>query len=194
MKTIKTSIIPALPTITPGSTAGEINSEAICVFAATGFFLGKDAWRRDQTALQPATSYLIDEDKIINENVWWRWHYSPRDISLKQATEEFGHLFEKIIKELTKEKKVILPLSGGLDSRTQAAAVKRIGADVNSYSYEFQDGYSETAISEKIANAQGFLFQKMVVKPGYLWNSIDKLSKINGCYSEFTHPRQMSFI
>jgi hypothetical protein len=32
------------------------------------------------------------------------------------------------------------------------------------------------------------------VPAGHLWKCIEQLAQINGCYSEFTHPRQMAFV
>ena len=91
-------------------------------------------------------------------------------------------------------KKVILPLSGGLDSRTQACGLSHIGAEVNAYSYSFFGGHDETRYSKKIASVFNFPFEAWQVPTGYLWDTIEKLAQMNGCYSEFTHPRQMAFI
>jgi hypothetical protein len=163
---------------------------AICIFAATGFFLEQDTYYQGLKVLSPAT--ILKDDG--SQETWFKWHYHPRDISLKQATEEFAHLFETIIQEQVGTQKVILPLSGGLDSRTQAAALKHLGKEVNSYGYRFARGHDETRYGKRIAQACGFPFQEWEVQQGYLWNCIDELAKINGCYSEFTHPRQMAFL
>ena len=172
----------------------QLNYEAICTFAAIGFFLEKDAYYQDQTALQPATAYTFDaQGNLQSESPWWCWHYSPRDISLKQATEEFAHLFERITREETAGKKVILPLSGGLDSRTQAAAL-RDHPEVAAFSYEFPGGIPETRFANAIAQAMSFPFKAFTVPRSYLWDKIGQLAEINGCYAEFTHPRQMAFI
>lgn len=192
MKTIKNTIIPSSSTF-----VGEKKSldyEAICVFAATGFFLDNDTYFKEQKVVKPATSYTIEENKIVTEETYFKWHYTPTERPLKQIVEEFAQLFETIIKEQVQDKTVILPLSGGLDSRTQAAALHHLGNKVNSYSYEFSNGHNETNYSEKIAKACNFSFQKWQVKEGYLWNKIEELAQINQCYSEFTHPRQMAFI
>ncbi|MBE9490446.1 MAG: asparagine synthase, partial [Bacteroidetes bacterium] len=123
---------------------------------------------------------------------WFKWHYTPRDISFNQALEEFTTLFEQIVKEQTQDKKVILPLSGGLDSRTQAVALKRNNADVFAYSYQFENGYAETKIAKQIAKACQFEFKDYTIPKGYLWNEIDTLAKLNNCFSDFTAPRQMA--
>ena len=85
----------------------------------------------------------------------------------------------------------ILPLSGGLDSRTQSVALNHLKADVVSYSYEFENGYPETKIAKQIAKACGFEFKWYTIPKGYLWEQIDVLAELNQCYSDFTSPRQM---
>ena len=170
-----------------------LNRKAICIFAAIGFFLEDDTYFNEQKTLQPAHNYQIENDKIIIERPYFRWHYTPVERSFEQIVEEFAILFESIIAEQVDGKRVILPLSGGLDSRTQAAALHHLKIPVVSYSYEFDGGHNETYYSEKIANTCNFRFIKKKVPKGYLWDVIEELARINGCYSEFTHPRQMAF-
>ncbi|WP_339887758.1 asparagine synthase-related protein [uncultured Flavobacterium sp.] len=192
MHSIKNKIIPSEPIF-----VGEkkmLDYEAICVFVATGFFLDDDTYFKELKVLKPATNYSVEKDKIVAEESYFKWHYSPVDRPLKQIVQEFSVLFEAIIKEQVQNNTVILPLSGGLDSRTQAAALHHLGNKVNAYSYEFYNGHNETSYSEKIAKACGFSFQKWQVNGGYLWNEIENLAQKNQCYSEFTHPRQMAFV
>lgn len=193
MKEIKTPIIPSKVTF-----LGEpktLDVKAICVFSALGFFLDDDSYFVEQKALQPATYYRLDaQNNVQSKQSYFKWHYTPEARSLKQLTEEFAFLFEQILKEQSENKKVILPLSGGLDSRSQACGLHHIGAEVQSYSYSFEGGHKETNYSKKIAQVCGFPFQALTVPKGYLWDKVDLLAQINGCYSDFTHPRQMAFI
>jgi hypothetical protein len=192
MKTIKTNIIPHKPRF-----VGEkmtLDKKAICVFAATGFFLDRDTYYQEQKTLQPAYSYQIENNTILSEQPYFEWHYTPIERPLSQIVEEFAVLFESIIKEQVGNQKVILPLSGGLDSRTQAAALQYLGNEVQAYSYAFEGGHDETRYSKKIAQVCGFPFFEWKVPNGYLWGNIESLAAINGCYSEFTHPRQMAFV
>lgn len=192
MKIFKNPIIPNASIFM--ETQNTLDYKAICVFVATGFFLDNDTYYKELKVLKPATSYSIDNNKIITEESYFKWHYSPVERPLSQIVQEFATLFETIIKEQVQNKTVILPLSGGLDSRTQAAALHHIGNKVNSYSYEFFNGHNETIYSEKIAKTCGFSFEKWQVNEGYLWRKIEHLALINQCYSEFTHPRQMAFV
>ncbi|MDX1462997.1 MAG: asparagine synthase-related protein, partial [Marinirhabdus sp.] len=124
---------------------------------------------------------------------YFSWYNQPRNISFDTALDEFTTLFETIINEQVTDKKVILPLSGGLDSRTQATAIYVLGKDVHAYSYKFKGGYAETRIGKEIGEACNFPFEEFEVEQGYLWDNIETLANINQCYSEFTHPRQMAF-
>lgn len=178
-----------------GGNGNELALEAICLFSVTGFFLGQDSYYKLRKSLKSASNYSIDAGgNMIEEKPWFQWHYSPRDISLKQAVSEFSDLFETIIQEQIGDRTVILPLSGGLDSRTQAAALKHLGEQVHAYGYSFAGGLNETFYGKRIALACDFPFEEWTVPSGYLWKNIERIAELNGCYSEFTHPRQMAFI
>lgn len=172
-----------------------LDKEAICVFSAIGFFLDDDTYYSAQRALRPATAYSLDAygKPSGNGTAWFKWHYSPRQISLQQAVDEFAHLFETIIHDQVGNRKAILPLSGGLDSRTQAAGLKHLKKAVHAYGYTFEGGHDETEYGKRIAQACDFPFEDWKVPSGYLWKCIEQLAHLNGCYSEFTHPRQMAF-
>jgi len=192
---MKTQIIPIKPTFAKLAAPHQLNKKAICIFTATGFFLDQDSYLKDEIVLPPASENVVDKNGFLKESKpYFKWHYSPRDISFDQALKEFTKLFHTIIEEQVGDKKVILPLSGGLDSRTQAVALKALGKKVYSYSYDFKGGYPETKIAKQIAKACGFEFQEFHIEKGYLWNCIEDLAKINHCYSDFTHPRQMAII
>ena len=194
MKTIKTSIIPSHPIFAKVNAARELNLEAICIFAATGFFLDQDTYWRDEVVLSPGTINKIDSNGfLIESEPWFSWHYTPREISFEKTVAEFTSLFERIIKDQIGDNSVILPLSGGLDSRSQAVALAN-NKSVSSYSYSFDGGYSESTIGKKIAKSCDFSFKEFTIRSGYLWPVVEELGRINGCYSDFTHPRQMAVL
>lgn len=189
---IKTDIIPKKPTFV--GYKNEFDKKAICIFAATGFFLDQDTFFKEQKVLKPGFNYTIESQKITKEEQYFKWYYSPKERPFVQVVNEFASLFEAIIEEQIGNKKVILPLSGGLDSRSQAAALHYLKKDVKSYSYEFENGLNETYFAKKIAQACHFPFEKWIIPKGYLWNNIEKIATINNCYTEFTHPRQAAVL
>lgn len=195
MKRFTTSIIPVEQTFARVNDNHKPNYEAICIFAAIGFFLDQDTYWKDEIALNPGTNYVIDHNSfVVKSERNFNWQYNPRNISFKTAVDEFTDLFETIVEEQSNKKRVLLPLSGGLDSRTQATALKQLGADVHSYSYSFKNGFKEHAIGKMIAEVCDFKFNPFLIAPNYLWDVIEEMAAINGCYSEFTHPRQMAVV
>jgi hypothetical protein len=194
VKSIKTHIIPRKPQFYKTNASKELDLKAICCFAATGFFLDTDTFWKDDKVLRPASNHQFDgKGSLVSSKPYFKWHYSPRKITFEKALDEFELLFDTIIREQTDNKNVILPLSGGIDSRTQAVALKD-HPNVNAYSYKFDGGYPENQIGSKIAKALDFKFIKFTVQKGYLWPIIEELANMNQCYSDFTNPRQMAFV
>lgn len=157
--------------------------------------MGTDTYWQDLKVLPPGTINTIDDDGVwIESTPWFQWHYSPRNISFDTALAEFTQLFEQICKEQAEDKVVLLPLSGGLDSRTQAIAFSKLKNPVTAYSYSFKDGFSESGIAKKMAKVCNFDFKEFTIESGYLWPKLEELASINQCYSDFTHPRQMAVL
>jgi len=61
LKTIKTPIIPIRQNFVKVDAPHEIDKHAICIFAATGFFLDTDTYWKDKKVLAPASKNSIDE-------------------------------------------------------------------------------------------------------------------------------------
>ncbi len=195
MNHIQTEILPSKQRFAKIKGPHELHKKAIAIYVATGFFLEADTFFKDEVCLLPAHNHTIDDDGFLVESKpWFEWYYEPRALSFSQALDEYQSLLKQIIAEQSGNSKVILPLSGGLDSRSQALILKDLDNDVSAYSYSFKNGFPEHKISEKVAKVCGFDFQKFVIPEGYLWDKIETLGEINGCYSEFTHPRQMAVL
>ena len=191
---ITTPIIPSTVQYYTLPAEAALDYKAICCFAAIGFFLDDETYFTNQKAFRPATNYCFDEAGNVSEqNKYFEWHYSPRDISFEQALDEFAHLFEKIVERDTKDKKVILPISGGLDSRTLAVALQH-NKNVFGYSYQFKNGFAENEIAKKVADACNIPYQGFEITNGYLWNEIEAVANLNQCYSDFLNPRQVAVL
>ena len=106
---------------------GSIDLQSIAEWIACGFFLGNKNFTKSE----------FEEE--INQNHNKRWYFEPIEISFSSAVEKFTHIFETIILKKIKNRQIILPLSGGLDSRTIASALRNTD-NIVSYSYEFFGG------------------------------------------------------
>ena len=194
---IKNSILPEKLTYIKNNRSyekppfgSELDLKSITLFVASGFFFGDRTYFKDVKFLRSGESF--SNGKISKSKC--RWYYEPRNISFDTAVCEYTEIFESIIKDNLNNKNVILPLSGGLDSRTIAIASKKVTQKINSYSYSFDGGINENIFGNKIAKRLNIDHTSFLIKSGYLWNKIDELSDINGCYAEFTHARQIACI
>ena len=193
-KSITTSIIPSKVEYYTLPREAKLDFESICCFVATGFFLDNETFFVSKKALKPATTYQFDNyGNVISEQKFFSWYYNPRDISFKQALSEFTDLFETIVNSQTSGQRVILPISGGLDSRTLAVALQKSN-QVFSYSYQFKGGVHENRIGRAVAKVSGFPFESYEIEPGYLWKDIELAARSNGCYADFINPRQVAVV
>ncbi len=159
----------------------DLDLRSIAEWIACGFFLGDKNFTKFKYEQENHFSYRS------------KWYYEPRNISFQNAVEEFAHIFETLISKNIINKKIILPLSGGLDSRTIASALRNSN-NIVTYSYEFIGGVKETKYAKRISDEMGWPFFNYLIPKGYLWEKIEELAEINLCQSDFIHPRQMAVI
>ena len=146
-----------------------------------------------------ANGFMLEDDSFWEDVKWERptvdgplWFYQPRERSFDDVVEEFADLFETIVREHLDGKKAILPLSGGLDSRSLAVALHRSGIETYGFSYRFAGSFAETKYGKELARIAGWEFDAFDIPPSYLWDKIEEAGRINGCYAEFTHARQVA--
>lgn len=172
----------------------ELDYEAIATFASLGFMLDDDTFIKEIKVLKSATNYEVSSNNIIKKvNKYWDWHYTPQIQTFAQTLEEFKTIFEKSIYEKTSNKRIVLPLSGGIDSRTLIVPL-RDRKDLNLCSYEFEGGYPETNTAKIISDKYNIPLYAQKIQKGYLWNKLENFTDLNNCFTDFTHPRQVAAI
>ncbi|MDQ3392889.1 MAG: asparagine synthase-related protein [Bacteroidota bacterium] len=206
MKIIKTDIIPVklwyynkikntLLSESYHNTNEKLDYESIAFFASTGFFFSDSTFFKNIKVVPPATNLQVgDNGQILSMNSYWEWYYNPIIRDVEEATEVFKMGFESNLFKTINGKKVIFPLSGGIDSRTIAAALPDGMPNLNTYSYEFEGGVKEVWYGKSIAKKKKFPFKAFTIPQGYLWNKIDEISKLVKYETEFTHSRQIAVL
>lgn len=165
----------------PDEKGSRLDLEAIALWSALGFFAENDTFWKE------VKWELVDFQRQP-------WRYEPREISFDSTVEEFANLFHSIIERDIKNKQVILPLSGGLDSRSLAVALKHLGKTPYSYSYSFQGSFHETKYGKKMAEVLNWPFDAYEIPVGYLWPKLEEAANQNLCYTEFSHSRQVAVV
>ena len=174
-------------------TTNSIDLKAIASFCSLRFMLDDDTFYNEIKVIRPSTKINFNGSKILKRDKIWEWHYSPTDKSFENILQEFTDIFEKNITRKSKGKKILLPISGGIDSRTLFVPIKD-EANLTLSSYEFEGGLNETIYGKKLAERFDHKIYTQKIPKGYLWHKINKLKKINKCFSEFTHPRQLAVL
>jgi len=195
MRTVSTPAIPIEQEyINIFGAPNDLDLKAIATFIASNFFFDEDTWFNNRKVLRPGHTYsLDDQDNIIKKEKTFNWFYEPEERSLDLIIDEFSQIFENIVSRETFEKKIVLPISGGLDSRSLVCALNG-STNVFSYTYEFENGTKENSIGKAVANAAGLEHSAHTIKSGYLWDIISDAAEINSCYSDFTSARQLAII
>ena len=157
-------------------------------FLVTGYVTGRETLFNGIFQIQ-AGEYLsfTRKDSHFTTSVYHRfWHdnFFPdsEEELLKRLDAVFVHVFQRLIAS-TKGKglQIVVPLSGGLDSRIIVAMLKRLGVDdVICFSYGQKEN-NEVKISKKVAEALGYqwYFVELTNDKWYQCYHSDEMSAFN---------------
>ena len=170
----------------------ELDFQSICMYIGIGFFWDDSTYYRSIRTLKPATTYKVSRGVVTGSSQNWSWSYQPEEVSLSQLAEELRAILKSYIIPIIEGKRVILPLSGGLDSRALAAAIAHHDK-VFSYSYTFPYANDETLYGRRIADIKNWPFESYKVK-SYFWDNIENIARRQRCFTDLFMTRQMSVI
>ena len=181
-----------LATLTATCSRRELDAQAIASFLSFGFFLDADTYFIDIKILEPHSIYRISPNgELLEHRRYWTWHHTPDSgRSYAETVEEYDRLLRQAVRRCTAHGRVILPISGGLDSRS-LAAVMEPGATTQCYSYGYSAGSIETWIAGQIAQARGFTFTAHVINP-YLFGRLAEIARALHGSQDVTQARQCS--
>jgi len=140
-----------------------ISDQAVSMFLQAGFSLGPNTIYQNINGIQAAEILTIDrKNKNIDSNRYFAFkpNHKAKDKSIEEFVEEFDSLMITIIKKLTKsvpkDKNLIIPLSGGCDSRVIVNYLKKTNAkNVICFSYGRKNN-TQANISQRVAEACGY--------------------------------------
>jgi len=168
---------------------------AIGGFLKFGFFLGENTYWKNTKVIGPATHLVLDEKGTVVSNTrYWQWQYEPdQTLSPDAAVKEFGEIFNEVLLEMSSNKNLALPLSGGLDSRSTLAVLGKPDlAGSNSlfpFSYGFAENSVETRIARQLAEKRHLPIKTWTVQP-YLFDKLDQVMASVEGFQDITQCRQ----
>ncbi|HVO44193.1 MAG TPA: asparagine synthase-related protein [Aggregatilineales bacterium] len=172
--------------------ARKLDWEAITTFFSFGFFLDNRTYFTNIRVLNPRSLYRIGAMGDLHQHVcYWQWqHHVDRNRTYDETIEMYDALLHQAVQRCTTEERAVLPISGGLDSRSLVSVLPRDSA-VETYSYGYSTDSIETNIAAQIADARQLEFTRHVISP-YLFKRLPELVlALHGC-QDVTQARQMS--
>jgi asparagine synthase (glutamine-hydrolysing) len=137
------------------------NEENGAEFLVTGYVTGPDTLFDGISQIQAGEYLIYDkvDGSLVTQFYHRFWHenfFSDSEEELLDRLDEiFVHVFQRLIAS-TKGRQIVVPLSGGLDSRIIVAMLKRLGVeDVVCFTYG-KRGNREAEISRQVAEALGY--------------------------------------
>lgn len=139
---------------------GGIDTNASIQFSAIGY-LSSDQTLWNTIKQVPAGEYVVIKNNMIPERVKYHTYgrakeiRTPKQVKL-ESSECFERVFERTLCTLKITDKILLPLSGGYDSRLMASMCKKLSSNkVICYTYGKKDSF-EVLTSRAVANQLGF--------------------------------------
>lgn len=162
---------------------------AIASFFTFGFFLDDKTYFTDVQILLPRSVYQIAPGGIlIAHRRYWTWHHTPDTTTTYDAAlARYDMLLRQAVGR-TARGRIVLPLSGGLDSRSLAA---KLPHGTLAYSYGYSPDSVEMHIAGQIAAASGFAFTRHIIRP-YLFDRLGEVSRALHGAQDVTQARQTS--
>jgi asparagine synthase (glutamine-hydrolysing) len=140
-----------------------LNEEKAAEFMVTGYVTGNETLFDDIKQVRNGEFLLYQKnERLLKSCCYFKFIHGdyyelPEERLLEMLDQAFVNAFSRLIESTSKQgKKLVVPLSGGLDSRIIAAMLKRLGVnDVICVSYG-RKGCREAEISKNVAEALGY--------------------------------------
>ena len=152
--------------------------EGITGFMAMGFFPGTTTHLEGIAVFENASCYKFnDKIELIEHKKYYDWNYEPVHTSHSDLLDEFNCILSTCLAHATDNKRIALPISGGLDSRTITGCITSNPSykSLWAFSYGYTAKSAENKIASKIATARKIDFNSFTV-PNYLFENIDNIA------------------
>jgi asparagine synthase (glutamine-hydrolysing) len=146
-----------------GKTNQHINEENAAEFMLLGFVTGNDTLFDGIKQIRNGELLIYQKERdSLKTSYYFRFLHGnyyelPEDKLIELLDSVLVNVFSRLIESTTKKgKRLVVPLSGGLDSRIIVTMLKRLGInDVICISYG-REGNRESMISKRVAKALGY--------------------------------------
>ncbi len=177
---------------------GHIDEQSLADFLYLGFVL-EDRTFFKEIKLLPAASVLTLKNGTLSINKYWDYSFHQRSRqqnSEAEYLEEFYQKFQKAVERRIRSKSdLILPISGGLDSRTIAGMISRAGFSGKVHTFSYGHNYCyDVVYGKKIAKALGYQHTFLPISTDYLARYAEKFVSLTGGTINCLNSHMMLFL
>ncbi|MFT4414435.1 asparagine synthase-related protein [Fredinandcohnia humi] len=134
-----------------------LDETAVMEFLLTGYAANEKTLYKNVCQIEAGQALLFEADSF-EKHQYFRYYHSPEQIDLETASKQLEDVFHRVFKRLherLKDKHVMIPLSGGYDSRIIALLLKEYGVqNISSFTYGRLEN-NEARKSKEIADKLG---------------------------------------
>jgi hypothetical protein len=179
------------------ASSGALDWVGITGFCGFGFYVADRTPLEDVRILRPATHTVFDASgRQVSQERYWDWSFDPDHARSDEViVDGFHEVWRATLARQADDHRVVVPVSGGLDSRTIVggltgpSAAGRVPPALLTYGYSA--GSREIAIARRVARARGLPIREEVVG-AYLFDRLDEVVGSVEGFSALTLPRQVA--
>jgi len=173
----------------------DIDHEAIADFFAFGRILGEKTFFTRIRAIPPASIIIWDKGNLYEKRYWeFRFGDTSSEKSSSYYVDRLVRLFTKAAKKRTEGKRRLgVFLSGGLDSRTVAAAVRNQVQKLSTFTYGLEGG-DEVNTARKVAESLGAEHHFVELRKDFLAEYAEKATYLTDGMLPCAHIWWMSLL
>lgn len=184
------------PAVAASQAQNTLDWSGLAGFFMWGFYPAERTSYANIRFLPPASHTVLDaQGSIINQSRYWNWQYAPAlQRSFNDTVAQFADVFHQVIRSAIAGRRIALPISGGLDSRSAIAALPA-QPDAHAlwaYSYGYAQNSPEIGIARQVAAARSLPFTAFIVPP-YLFDQIHAVTAAVEGFQDITQCRQAAF-
>jgi hypothetical protein len=174
----------------------KLNWEGTTGFMAMGYFPNDTTYLQGINIFEPACYYHFDSDlNLVKKKRWWQWEYKPTEKPAESSINELKGILQSSLAIATNNKRTVIPVSGGLDSRLLAGELTS-GDGLNYKSlqalcYGYTADSPEIQIGKQIAKARHLPIHAYQL-PDYLFEQLDEIAEAVELFQYVDGTRQAS--
>lgn len=174
----------------------KLNWEGITGFMAMGYFPNDTTYLQGINIFEPASYYHFDASlNLLEKKSWWQWQYQPTDRAAEDFIGELKGILQSSLDIATDNKRTVIPVSGGLDSRLLAGELTSGNRwqykNLQALCYGYTADSPEIQIGRQIAKARNLPIHAYQL-PDYLFEQLDEIAEAVELFQYVDGTRQAS--